>query len=238
MRRTVALAGGVGSITAAARAAVCGAILMFAVGVAGCGGARRSEPSAPTRNPSTFAVLHTARTSADVVPPKSARFLLRSDEPSLSPLDIQHARRVIVNPPTWLVPAAEDKLCMVRTVYALTSGMLDEHLPPVLDLSCSSERAAEEGHLMATRSLSVRPGGQRVLMSVYGIVPDGVHHVAVRTGGIAPRTVTVQRNAYESIVVNPHSVSFATGRDGRRRRYVISTPSVAGAKPYPEAYPH
>ncbi len=231
MEGTAARAGGVGSIAAAVRGGACGAVLALVVGVGGCG-TGRSELSALTGHSSAFAVLRTARTDADLVPSRVARYLLQRDEPSLSPVDIQDARSVIHNREVWLVPAPEGMLCLVRMIYPLILGVHGEHLPPIAGGKCSSGRDAEEGHLMATLSLAVRPA-ERVPTRVYGIVPDGVRRVLARSSRNVVRTVTVQRNAYEFIMVNPRSVSFTAGQGGGRQRYVISTPSVAGSKPSP-----
>jgi hypothetical protein len=228
---TAARVGGVGSIAAAVRGAACGAFVVLVVSVSGCG-AGRNKPSAPTGHSSAFAVLRTAPTSADMIPPRFARYLFNGDDPSLSHVDIQDARRVIPSRQVWLVPAPEETLCLVQVIYPLMLGVHGEHLPPGVGGKCSSEMEAEEGRLMATRSLSTRPAEQ-VPTRVYGIVPDRVRYVVARSSRNLLRTVTVQRNAYEFVMVNPSSVSFTTRQSGGRQRYVIPTPSVAGAEPYP-----
>jgi hypothetical protein len=85
---------------------------------------------------------------------------------------------------------------------------------------------------METQSLSTT-FAKRLPTRVDGVVPDGVHHVVVRSIGDASKAVPVVRNAYEAIVVNPRSVSFVAAQAGRRRRYVVLTLSAAGGRPYP-----
>jgi len=205
-------------------------MLALAVGLVGCGTARSPQPS---DSPSpAFAVLQTARTRGDVVPFSVARYLLESDEPRLSGTDIQGARGVLPNQQGWLVPAAEDKLCLVRVVYPFVSKSDGEHLPPSISRACSSEVTAEAGRLVETQSLSTTLA-KRLPTRVDGIVPDGVHHVSVHSTDGASKVVPVVRNAYEVIVVNPRFVSFVAEQAGRRRRYVVPTPSAAGGRPYP-----
>lgn len=225
--------GGVGSIATAVRVGACGAFLAFVVCVGGCG-ASRSELRASPSHLSAFAVLNSARTRADTVPSKVAHYLLQLDEPSLSPVEIQDARTVLPNRRVWLVPAPEGMLCLVRMIYPLVLGVHGEHLPPAVGGKCSSEKGAQEGRLMASQSLSVRPT-ERVPMRVYGIVPDGVRNVLARSSRDVVRIVRVQRNAYEFSMVNPQSVSFATGQGRGRGRYVVSIPSIAGAKQSPSS---
>ncbi len=236
MKRTVMRDGGVGSITATPRKCTRTASLVLAIGVAGCGIGQNGVSTVKAQS-SAFAVLNTARTSADTVPSRLAGDLLKKGEPSLSPTAIHNARRVIPNKQVWLVPAPEGVLCLVRVVYPLIAlGTRGERLPPVLRGACSSEKAAETGRLMATQSL-IATFAKLVPTRVYGIVPNGVRHVVARSSGKAARTVAVQRNAYEFTMINPRSVSFVTSSGGHQRRYLIPTPTVAGAKPYPGQRP-
>jgi hypothetical protein len=184
------------------------------------------------RHTSTFSVLQATRSSRDAVPPWAARHLLEEDEPRLSKTDLRDARRVLPNQQGWLVPAPGGKLCLARLVYPLVPRSHGKPVPPIVNRACSGEAEASMGRLMETQSLSTT-FASRLPTRVDGIVPDGVHHVVINSSVDGTKTVSVARNAYELIVVNPRSVSFVTDLPGHRQRYIVQTPTVVGAKPYP-----
>lgn len=207
------------------------AIVMLLVGATGCGAADGPQPATPSQ--SAFAVLESQRSNRDMVPPWVVRRLLKANEPMLSAADIQGARRVLPHQEGWLIPGPEDGLCLVRVIYPLVSEVNGEQFPPSVSLSCSSQAKAEAGQLFETQSLSTT-FAKRSPTRVDGIVPNGVRSVTVRFAGSASKKVAVERNAYETIVINPRLVSFVAKRTGRRRRrHVIPLPSVAGASPTP-----
>lgn len=92
---------------------------------------------------------------------------------------------------------------------------------------CGSPAAGGPPTPAGHRPLPSTTLAKRLPTRVDGIVPDGVHHVIVRSIGDASRAVPVARNAYEVIVVNPRSVSFVAEQAGHRRRYVVPTLSTA-----------
>jgi hypothetical protein len=222
---------GVGTI-AARVAGACVLALAPAIGLAGCGGTAERPRAAESGEPSAFSVLRAARTSSDAVPLSFARDLLRSSEPNLYEPDIEGARKVLSHQLAWLVPGPGGALCLVRVVYPLVSEGQGERLPASLGRVCSSEGAAREGRLMETQSLSTT-FAKRLPTLVDGIVPDGVHRVVVHSIGGVRRAVPVVRNAYEAIAESPRSISFVAPQAGRRRPYVVLTPSTAGGRPYP-----
>jgi hypothetical protein len=160
------------------------------------------------------------------------RYLVKGDEQVQRLADIYGARRVLPDQQGWLVSAPEDRLCLVRIVYPLVSEMDGKYLYPSVSRSCVSEAAAEAGRLVEVQSLSttfVKHPPTRV----DGIVPDGVRYVTIRFAGTASKVVEVVRNAYEAIVTNPRSVSFAAERGGRQHRYTVPLLSVAGGASTP-----
>jgi len=201
------------------------------IGLAGCGGSRDGQ-AASSANPPPFAVLQSPATRRDASSPSVARDVLKARSPTFSITDIRDAREVLAKQEGWLIPAAEGKLCLVRVVYPLVPRSNGERLPPSISQTCASEADAMDGRLMETQSLSTT-FAKRLPTRVDGVVPDGVHHVVVRSIGDAKKAVPVVRNAYEVIVVNPRSVSFVAKQARRRRRYIVQTPSVAGGRPYP-----
>jgi hypothetical protein len=238
MKSIAARIGGVGPGAAAVRYGARGAVTVFVLitSVGGCGVVRNDLPAA-THQSSAFAVLNTARTGSDAIPRKFAHDMLKNGGTSLFSANIQDPRRIRPNRQAWLVPAPGDVFCLVRVVYPLIAlGVHGERLAPIMAGTCSSEAAAKAGRLMATQSL-IATFAKLVPTRVCGIVPNGVRHVVAHSSGKAVRTVTVQRNAYEFTMINPRSVSFVTNSGGHQRRYVIPTPTVAGAKPYPGSRP-
>jgi hypothetical protein len=222
---------GAGPIARRIRAAGTAVILILLFAVAGCGTADHPQPAIPHR--SAFSVLRSSPSVEDAIPLWVVRRLSESDKPPvLSAADFADARRVLPRQKGWLAPAPEGELCLVRVAYPLVREMDGERLPPLAGRLCLSETEAEAGRLFETQSLSTT-FAKRLPTRVVGIVPDGVHQVTVRFLGGASRKVAVKRNGYETVVINPRSLSFVAKRGGRRRRYVISLPTVAGASPTP-----
>lgn len=214
----------------AARAAVA---LILLGAVAGCGAAVGSHPI--NSGQSSFSILRSARSANDAIPPWIARRLSESGNPPLlSRTDLREARKVLPHQEGWLVPAGEGNLCLVGVVQPLVPEINGQRLPPVSKRSCASEAKAEAGELFETQSLSTT-FAKRLPTRVDGIVPDGVRHVTVHFLGGASRVLPVKRNSYETIVVNPYSLSFVAHRGGRRQRYILSVPTAAGASPAPYA---
>lgn len=204
--------------------------LFLAVGLTGCGGARTAATTTAPQ-PLAFEVLRAAPSRADAPTPMVARYLLSAQGLALSAGELQNTRRVLSTQEGWLVPTQDHRLCLVRVVYPLVPRSNGERLPPSVSQTCASKAEAMHGRLLETQSLSTT-FVKRMPTRVDGIVPDGVHRVTVRSSGGASRTVPAVHNAYEAIVVNPRSVSFVAEQAGRRRRYVIPTPSAAGGRPY------
>lgn len=132
----------------------------------------------------------------------------------------------------WLVPTEGGGLCLLRVVDPLVKSKDGQRLPAAIDPVCVDRSMAERGRLMATLSLTTVPR-RRVPTAVFGVVPDGVRRVVVRTDDGRRRVVVVSRNGYEATVTNPVSLSFVLGQGEDRHRYSIPTPSVAGGSPQP-----
>jgi hypothetical protein len=218
-------------VAAGLRARVPALILAIGLlGLAGCGGSPNRQAASAAYSP-PFAVLQSPATRVDALRPLAAQYLLKARKPAFSITDIRDAREVLSKQEGWLIPAAEGKLCLVRVVYPLVPRSNGKRLPPSISQTCASEADAVDGRLLETQSLSTT-FAKRLPTRVDGIVPDGVHHVLVgSTIDGASKAVPVVRNAYEVIVVNPRSVTFVAEQAGRRRRYIVRTPSVAGGKP-------
>jgi len=158
-------------------------------------------------------------------------FLATSDGPVLSAEDIEGARRVLANQQGWLVPAPENELCLALVVNPLVPEMNGRRLYPSIKRSCATQAEVEQGRLTETLSLSPT-FANRIPTRVTGIAPNGVSEVTIR-GVDATATVTVIRNAYEYILINPISVSFTATMDGHRRHYVVPLASAGGTRPTP-----
>jgi hypothetical protein len=236
MRYTTSWFRGAGSI-AFTRLAICAAL----VALAGCGTAHKllqpgASPSAPPAHSapsarSAFAVLRAPGSANDVVPSWVARHLLHGNESTFSAADIKDARRVLADQQGWLIPAADDELCLVRVIEPLVSQAGGESLSPSVERSCAGQAQAEQGRLAGTQSLSTT-FARRLPTRVVGIVPDGVREVTIHWAGGAS-TIAVARNAYEDTLINPSSVSFIAAGSGHRHLYVVPLSSVAGMRPTP-----
>jgi hypothetical protein len=113
------------------------------------------------------------------------------------------ARRAAVLAPdeaTWLVPAADDRLCEITQLHDGAGA------------GCMSLAAAEAARYVSTTSTQSDPGGPETVL-VTGVVPDGVKDVKVITTTGASVDVPVQANVYlvelDAGVV-PQSISVAT----------------------------
>ncbi len=197
----------------------------------GCGAAQKAQRPPKSPSPSALAVLRAPKTAGEAVPSWVAHFLAKSDEPALSAEDIEGARRVLANRQGWLVPAPENELCLALVVDPLVPEVNGQRLYPSVKRSCATQAEVEQGRLTETLSLSPT-FAKRVPTRVTGIVPDGVSEVTIR-GAAATAKVTVVRNVYEDILINPSSVSFTATTDGHRRHYVVPLASAAGTSPTP-----
>ncbi len=201
------------------------------VALAGCGAAQTARQPPKSPSPSTLAVLRAPRTADDAVPSWVARFLTKNGEPMLSTEDLEDARRVLANQQGWLVPAPENELCLALVVDPLVPEVNGQRLYPSVKRSCVTRAEVEQGRLAETLSL-IPNFAKRIPTRVTGIVPDGVSEVTIR-GASATAKVTVIRNAYEDILINPSSVSFTATTDGHRQHYVVPLASAAGTSPAP-----
>jgi hypothetical protein len=217
MTPTKSRARGVGSIAATQ---VVTAFLLVAL--AGCGTASKLHvpKSLPKPVSSPFAVMRTPASSDDTLPQWVARSLTNGDEPTLSTQDLKGARRVLANQQGWLVPAPEDELCLVRVIQPLASEAGGTHLYPSVKRACANQAETDNGRLVETQSLSTTVA-ECVPTRVVGIVPNSVSEVTIKGAGGASTRVDVERNAYEDVLINPSSVSFAATEDGHGHRYVV-----------------
>jgi len=129
----------------------------------------------------TMAVLRSPRTSGDGLP---AHLSGRMDEhspfgmnPDLSRLSIGNVANSV-----YVVPA-HGHVCVVLT---MDGGA---------DLSCPSTDDIVDGRVAPT-TVILGTGG----IAIYGLVPDGVEEVAVRTGEADSLDVATQGNAYYTVV--------------------------------------
>lgn len=120
------------------------------------------------------------------------------------------ARRLpLRTPAAWLVPAADERLCLLYTVNALTLGPGGRPLPPAVVQHCATGAAATAGRLVVTQSLSPSdPAGSGAIL-VVGVVPDGVRRVSVISGDGHETVAAVRRNSYAATIVDPTAVTFS-----------------------------
>jgi len=110
--------------------------------------------------------------------------------------------------PAWLVPAADERLCLLYTVKALTSGPEGRPLPPAIVQQCTTVTAAAAGRLVVTQSLSASRQGSSAVM-ILGVVPDGVTRVSVIGGDAHAKVLPVRGNSYAGTVLDPTAVRFS-----------------------------
>jgi hypothetical protein len=195
------------------------AALMFA----SCGAQARHVVTSRVPLP-RFAVF-ASRTEDDELPGEVTVTLAHSHNPKFSNADIDDARRLRALQPVWLVPASEDKVCIVRILYPLPGATQGTGTARAIGHTCNSEGEAETGELVETHTLGPSPSGWS-RMSVIGIAPDGVADVTITARNALATTAPVQRNAYEAVVAGPVSVTFRTHHDHRAERHVIPLGSV------------
>jgi hypothetical protein len=198
----------------------------------GCGSSKKPRRLSSAVSASAFAVLQTPDSASEAMPSWVSHDLVANGEPSLSSADVRGARRVLANQQAWLIPAPEGKLCLARIVDPLVSQINGERLYPSLTRSCASLAETEAGQLHESQSLSTS-FKRRMPTRVVGVVPDGVSKVTINYEGGASTEVTVTRNAYEDVLINPSSVSFTATASSHSHRYVFKLSSVAGASSTP-----
>jgi hypothetical protein len=196
---------------------------MAAIMLASCG-AQGQHIVTSGRPLPRFAVF-ASRTGDDELPSEVATALAHIQRTKFSNADIDDARRVLASQPVWLVPASEDKVCIVRITYPLAGATQETGMAPAIGRTCNSEGEAQAGLLVETRTLGPSPSGWS-RMSVIGIAPDGVADVTITARNGLATTAPVQRNAYEAVVAGPVSVIFRTHHDHRAERHVIPLGSV------------
>jgi hypothetical protein len=195
------------------------ATIMFA----SCGAQRRHTVTSGVPLP-RFAVF-ASRTEVDELPSEVTVTLAHSHNPKFSNADIEDARRVRALQPVWLVPASEDKVCIVRIVYPFPGATQGTGTARAIGHTCNSEEEAETGGLVETHTLGPSPSGWS-RMSVIGIAPDGIANVTISARHGVTTVAPVQRNAYEAVVAGPVSVTFRTHHDHRLVRHVIPLGAV------------
>ncbi len=113
--------------------------------------------------------------------------------------DWELAQRLDMRQPAWVAPGRRF-VCIVYEDRA--SGALGQ--------SCDSwRRLTERGLFVATLAADDGPtGGERV---VFGVVPDGVRQVSVRTPGFGSKTARVAANAFvlrDTTTEPPEAIAF------------------------------
>jgi hypothetical protein len=112
-------------------------------------------------------------------------------------------------PAAWLIPVADERLCLLYTVKALTPGPGGRSLPPAVVQQCATLAAAIVGRLVVTQSLSASSSGGSEEIRILGVVPDGVGRVSVIGGDGRTTVLPVQRNSYAGTVAEPTAVRFS-----------------------------
>lgn len=167
-----------------------------------------------------FAVFDGVPTSSDSLPAEVATALSRSVQLAFGKAEIREARRVLVNAPGWLVPAANGKICLVELIDPLVAKEDGQVLPPATTMSCAPEASAEAGRLVGTRSLSASLT-KATDSNVTGVAPNGVATVKIIVSHGRSLTVDVVRNAYEAVVADPVAVRFTTTSHGKRITHTV-----------------
>jgi hypothetical protein len=198
----------------------------------GCGSSQKRHRLSTAVKASAFAVLHTPGSGDEQMPSWVSHDLVANGEPTLSATNVRGARRVLANQQAWLIPAPEGKLCLARIVNPLVPEINGERLYPSLTRSCASLSETEAGQLHESQSLSTS-FKRRMPTRVVGVVPDGVSEVTINYEDSGSTKVTVTRNAYEDVLINPSSVSFTATARNHSHRYVVKLSSVAGANSTP-----
>ena len=138
-------------------------------------------------------------------------------------------------PAAWLVPATDERVCLLYTVNALTRGPGGRPLPPAVVQHCATVAAATAGRLVLTQSLSASREGSSAVM-ILGVVPDGVSTVSVLSGGDGhTKVLPVRGNSYTGIVVDPTAVRFSerAGNTTVSRLVPVASFDSRSARPAP-----
>ena len=159
------------------------------------------------------------------------RDLLRDSEPAFTATDIRAARRVLVHQQAWLLPAPGDDLCMARVIDPLVAEIGGQRLHPSVERSCATRAAAEAGRLSEAQSLSTT-FRKRIPTRVVGVVPDGVHNVTIHFDGSSAVKVTVTRNAFEDVLINPSAISFTSSTSGESHSVPLASVAGTNSAPY------
>jgi hypothetical protein len=191
---------------------------MAAIVLASCD-SQSQHPATSGRALPRFAVFAGRRGEGEL-PSYVAAALAHSRRTRFSAADIDDARRVLPVQPVWLVPASEDKVCIVRIAYPLSGPTPGTGTAPAIGHTCNSEGEAQAGWLVETQSLGSSSSGWR-RMKVIGIAPDGVANVTITARHGSTTTALVQNNAYEAVVTGPVSVIFRNHHGQRMVRHVI-----------------
>lgn len=181
-------------------------------------------------------MLNSARVSVDALPSARHGMLPSRSDPLLTQASEREARRLPLRAPAaWLVPAADERLCLLYTVNALMLGPGGRPLPPAVVQQCATVAAATAGRLVVTQSLSPssRAGAGAIL--VVGVVPDGVRRVSVISGDGHQTVGSVRGNSYAGTVVDPTAVKFSddVGNGTVSRQVPIASFDSREAKPAP-----
>jgi hypothetical protein len=183
-----------------------------------------------------FSVLNSVRVSVDALPFARHGMPPSRSDPLLSQASEREARRLpLRTPAAWLVPAADERLCLLYTVDALTLGPGGRSLPPAVVQQCATVAAATAGRLVVTQSLSASSRGGSEEVRILGIVPDGVARVSV-TGGDGRSTVLpILRNSYAGTVADPVAVRFSdrVGTSSVSRVVPVASVDSRAAMPTP-----
>ncbi len=204
------------------------ALLLCSFLCVSCGG---TDGVTPWDRSAGFSVLSEPGSADDSMPPQLNEALELSTEPEFTRLDVALARRVLPEDPVWLVPDAGGGLCLATLDYPLV--LAARPLPAVPSYSCSTRPDSLEGKLVVAQSLTTTTRSAHRPTSVYGVVPDGVDQVRVRSGDGRVATSTVIRNGYAAVVDDPERVEFRVRRGDRFIAYSVRvvTPSFKGSTP-------
>jgi hypothetical protein len=155
-----------------------------------------------------FSVLNSIRVEADALPAVRSGVPVGARDSPLAAADERASRRLIPTVAAWLVPASDQRLCLVYTVGALTRGPGDASLPLAIVRQCTTVAAAATGRLVVTQSLSPSRKGSGDAL-ILGVVPDGVASVSVVGADGRTTVLRVLRNSYAGKVADPTAVTFS-----------------------------
>jgi hypothetical protein len=180
----------------------------------GCGQAHEATLPAPR-----LAAFDAPPTAEDRVSHEVATALAQSLRPEFSSQDIRAARRVLLDHPGWLVPAANGEVCLVHVVYPTVSELGGATLPPATAHACAPESAALGEGIVESQSLT--SGTYARTARIVGVVPNDVGTVTITSRAGVRTAATVIRNAYEAVIQEPVAISFVVHRHGRLYTHVV-----------------